>query len=116
MLQPFTRAAAVVQAVVQVQVEEVAAVLVLAELQKKEQEKKRNYWIHPLLQDRSEKGLFYTLYGDLRSHPDKFFIFARMSISSFDELVCSLQARLKGCDTNVRKSISPVEKVLLTLR
>ena len=45
------------------------------------------YWIYPVLTDRNEKGLFVTLYADLRANPDKFFMFARMSISSFDKLM-----------------------------
>ena len=59
------------------------------QIQKRKEEKKQNcmYWIHPILTDRSEKGLFVTLYGDLRANPDKLFLFARMSISSFDELM-----------------------------
>ena len=57
------------------------------QIQKRKEEKKRNrmYWIHPI--DRSEKGLFVTLYADLRANPDKFFLFARMNIPSFDELM-----------------------------
>ena len=59
------------------------------QIQKRKEEKKRNCvcWIHPILTNRSEKGLFVTLYADLRANPDKFFLFARMSISSFDELI-----------------------------
>jgi hypothetical protein len=49
--------------------------------------KNRRFWVHPILKDQSTKGIFYTLYSDLRQNPDKFFIFARMSIASFDELL-----------------------------
>ena len=63
------------------------------QIQKRKEKKKRNrmYWIHPILTDRSEKGLFVTLYTDLRANPDKFFMFARMSISSFDALILYLE-------------------------
>ena len=44
------------------------------------------YWIQSILTDRSEKGLVVTLYAVVRTNPDKFFMFARMSISYFDEL------------------------------
>ena len=46
-------------------------------IQKRKEEKKRNrmYWIHPILTDRSEKGLFVTLYADLRANPYNFFLF-----------------------------------------
>ena len=58
---------------------------------KRKEEKKRNrmYWVQTILTDRSEKGLFVTLYSDLRANPDRLnvFLFARMSISFFDELM-----------------------------
>ena len=33
----------------------------------------REVWVHPLHEDRIEKGEFYTLYPDLRHYPLKFF-------------------------------------------
>ena len=47
---------------------------------KEEKKRKRMHWIYPVLADRSEKELFVTFYADLRANPDKFFLFARMSI------------------------------------
>ena len=78
--------------------------------------RQRKHWVHPLLQDRSEKGLFITLYADLRSNPDKFLAFVRMSLGSFDELIESLKSLLMRNDTTMHMSISPAEKVLVTLR
>ena len=59
------------------------------QIQKRKEKKKRNrmYWIHTILTNWSEKKLFATLYADLRVNPDNFFLFARMSASSFDELM-----------------------------
>ena len=73
------------------EVEEALAIYWL-QIQKRKEEKKRNriYWIHPILTDRSEKGLFVTLYADLQASPNKFFLFARMSIFSFDGLMLHL--------------------------
>ena len=67
------------------------------QIQKRKEEKKRNrmYWIHPILTDRREEGLFVTLYANLRANPDKFFMFARMSISSFDALILYLENKLR---------------------
>jgi hypothetical protein len=62
----------------------------------RERRKKRRFWVHPILKDRSTKGIFYTLYSDLRQNPDKFFIFARMSIASFDELLQCRKEKLTG--------------------
>ena len=33
----------------------------------------RNIWVHPLNQERSRKGEFYTLYKDQRNFPERFF-------------------------------------------
>ena len=98
------------------EVEEALAIYWL-QIQKRKEEKKRNrmYRIHPILTDRSEKGLFVTLCADLRANPDKFFMFARMSISSFDALILYLENKLRK-EMHMRSSISPAEKVLLTLR
>ena len=58
-------------------VEEALAIYWL-QIQQRKEEKKRNrlYWIRPILTDRSEKGVFVTLYADQRANPDKFFLFA----------------------------------------
>ena len=51
--------------------------------------------------DRSEKGVFVTLYADLRVNLDKFFLFARMSMSSFNELMPILKANLPNPECSV---------------
>ena len=62
------------------------------QIRKRKEEKKRHrvYWIHPILRDWSEKELFVTHYANLRANPDKFFLLARMSISSFNKLLSYL--------------------------
>ena len=66
------------------EVEEALAIIWL-QIQKRKEEKKQNrmHKIHPILTDRSEKGLFVTLYADPRANPDKIFLFTRMSITIF---------------------------------
>ena len=96
-----------------------AFVLLLAKLRKAKQKKKKNqrkHLVHPLLRDRSEKRLFITLYADLTSNPDKFLAFARMSLASFHELIQILKSHSMRNDATMRKSISPAEKVLVTLK
>jgi hypothetical protein len=39
----------------------------------RKRKKKRKFWVHPLLSDRSTKGLFNLFYIDLRKYKDKFF-------------------------------------------
>ena len=68
------------------EVEEALAFYWLQKQKRKENKRNRMHWIQSILTDRSEKGLFVTLYAVVRTNPDKFFMFARMSISYFDEL------------------------------
>jgi hypothetical protein len=49
--------------------------------------RKRQFWVHTLTTQRLLKGQFHKLYENLRSHPEKFFKYYRMSISSFDEIL-----------------------------
>ncbi|XP_068121508.1 uncharacterized protein [Hyperolius riggenbachi] len=76
----------------------------------------RRYWVHPMLQERRRKGQFRTLYRDLRHHPEKFFGYTRMSVSSFDGLLAKLKDALRRQDTNFRLAITPTERLLITLR
>lgn len=95
-------------------VEQAASIVYL--LRKRNKKKKKRFWVHPLLQTRADKGMFKLFYIDLRKYPEKFFNYTRMSIESFDELLLLLSESLKGSDTPMRKSISPAEKLLVTLR
>lgn len=78
--------------------------------------KKKKYWVHPLLSQRHQKGLFCHLVSDLRKNETKFFQYFRMSINSYDELLTLLQERLRRQDTVMRKAVSAEEKLVVTLR
>ena len=76
----------------------------------------REVWIHPLNEDRIEKGEFYMLYPDLRHYPSKFFQFYHMTVARFDFLLKKLAPRLRKKATNLRQPISPEQMLALTLR
>lgn len=48
---------------------------------------------HPILQMRSERGQFHTLYAELREDAGKFKNYTRMSVTAFDKLVGILRPR-----------------------
>ena len=74
-------------------------------------------WVHPLVSSRPSEGAFTLVFEGLRRDPDKFFNFFRMTVSAFDELLCTyLGEKLLKMDTNMRKAISPPEKLAVTLR
>ncbi|CAH2008363.1 unnamed protein product [Acanthoscelides obtectus] len=76
----------------------------------------RIYWIHPYVAKRRELGDFYTKFMDLREHEDKFFIYFRMSIKSFDELHERLKPSLQKKNTAMRDCIEPIQMLCVTLR
>ncbi|PIO23178.1 hypothetical protein AB205_0203050, partial [Aquarana catesbeiana] len=76
----------------------------------------RRYWVHPIVQNREERGQFRILYNDLRQHEEKFFNYSRMSVNSFDELLRLLGTRLENQNTTFRNSVEPAERLLVTLR
>lgn len=71
---------------------------------------------HDLNKGREEFGEFYVLYADLRTYPDKFFEYTRMSLYTFDYILNKISPFLIKTDTNFRKSIKPEEKLLITIR
>ncbi|XP_068122078.1 epithelial-stromal interaction protein 1 [Hyperolius riggenbachi] len=77
--------------------------------------RRRRWWVHPLLIEREQKGQFALLYYDLRRHPDKFFKYCRMSVALFDQLLAIVRIDLQKSDTQLRKSVTPEEQLLLTL-
>ncbi|XP_069618150.1 uncharacterized protein [Ranitomeya imitator] len=73
-------------------------------------------WVHPIINEREEKGHFHVLYQDLRSYPEKFIQFCRLTIQAFDRLLIILTPQLSYEDTCMRRSISAEERLLITLR
>lgn len=98
------------------EVEEAACVWILYRRYKARRRRQRKFWVHPILCDRLTHGCFVTLYPNLRKYEPKFFNYLRMSISSFDELLEIVKDDLAGSENVVRDSISPEEKLVITLR
>ncbi|XP_075715546.1 uncharacterized protein LOC142750430 [Rhinoderma darwinii] len=76
----------------------------------------RRFWVHPINVLRYERGHIGHLYDELRRFPRKFYEFCRMSIPAFDALAEILAVHLRRHDTVMRNAISPVERLLITLR
>ena len=47
----------------------------------------REVWVHPMNDQRYQKGEFYHLYPNLRHYPKKFFHLYHMSAEQFDNLL-----------------------------
>ncbi|KAF9816544.1 hypothetical protein SFRURICE_010703 [Spodoptera frugiperda] len=79
-------------------------------------QRNRRFWVHPILTQRSNLGIFRNLMSDLRRDESKFFNYFRMSMTTFDDLLKRVNEDLKKHDTNMRKSITPEEKLAICLR
>jgi hypothetical protein len=71
---------------------------------------RRKHWricIHPIVRDRTSKGLFYTLFNQARQDEDIFYNFVRMLSESFNDLLNILKQKLRKLATHMRSSIPP---------
>ena len=76
----------------------------------------REIWVHPMNVERSRKGEYFTLYKDQWNFEDRFFENYRMTVQQFDYLLGLVTPLIRRQDTNYRVSISPEQKLVLTLR
>ncbi|CAI6356940.1 unnamed protein product [Macrosiphum euphorbiae] len=87
------------------------------ELNKKPKPKKqRRHWVHPLNLKRPQEGQFQVTFMALRSYPEEFVKYYRMSIASFDELISLIRLPLTKQETGLRVPISSEERLTVTLR
>ena len=78
--------------------------------------KRKKFWLHPITSQRLLKGKFYSLYVDLKAHPQKVFRYFRMSSATFDKLLVLLDLSLTFQDTEMRKFMPLEERLAVTLR
>ena len=76
----------------------------------------RDIWVHPLNEERTEKGEFYTHYTDHRLFDDRFFELYRMTVAQFDELLYKVGPAIAKKETNFRRPLSPEERLAITIR
>ncbi|XP_060857387.1 uncharacterized protein LOC132934962 [Metopolophium dirhodum] len=87
-----------------------------SQLQKKKINRKRVHWVHPLNMKRIEEGQFQVTFLTLRQYPKEFFKYFRMSITSFDTLILLVGKYIQKQNTNMRISITPEERLTVTIR
>ncbi|KAM4030026.1 uncharacterized protein ACNLHF_022055 [Anomaloglossus baeobatrachus] len=83
---------------------------------RRRQRRRRRFWVHEVNQVRERYGAFHTLYFQLRYFPEKFENYLRMSIESFDILLSHIQDDIRRQDMSFRRSISPEQRLVVTLR
>ncbi|KAM4026803.1 uncharacterized protein ACNLHF_022662 [Anomaloglossus baeobatrachus] len=88
----------------------------VAEEQHERRRLRRRFWIHPINSVRMSLGVFNTLCLEMRSHPEKFHSYVRMSGQMFDVLVEKVDPFIRRMDTFCRMAIPPAERLMITLR
>ena len=72
--------------------------------------------MHPLNEERTEKGEFCTHYTDHRQFDDRFFNLYRMTVAQFDELLYKVGPAIVKKETNFRRPLSPEERLAIMSR
>lgn len=90
-----------------------AAAMIILLLKKK----KRSTWVRDWILKRREAGAFYNLLNELNiEDAQQYFNFTRMTAIDLEVLILKVGPIIKKQDTRFRESISPKERLLLTLR
>lgn len=76
----------------------------------------RRFWVSELWQDRESEGEYHTIYRKLVNNAKAYYDYFKMSESCFHLLLQKLQSDLQKKDTNWRKAISPMERLVVCLR
>uniref|UniRef100_A0A6P7G6W6 Protein ANTAGONIST OF LIKE HETEROCHROMATIN PROTEIN 1-like n=1 Tax=Diabrotica virgifera virgifera TaxID=50390 RepID=A0A6P7G6W6_DIAVI len=78
--------------------------------------RKRRKWVHDINLERLKCGEYHTLMPQLRKDDKRCYIYFRMTIDCFDELLHLVENDIRKSDTNYREAISPEERLAITLR
>ncbi len=76
----------------------------------------RRYWVHEINLNRERLGEFFVLFQDLREDEERFWRYFHMSINTFDYILEAIRLVITKGNTNFQKSITPEEKLMITLR
>ena len=74
----------------------------------------RSIWVHPVNAARPTAGEFARICVPYRQYPQKFFRYFRMSVPTFDYFSQSIEHEI--VKHSIRPSISPAERLSVTLR
>ena len=84
---------------------------------RRERHVSRKVWVKRIFTLREQKGAFQNLVKEMRATDrEAHFKFLRMSPERFDHLLSLVSPLITKNDTNFRKSITPAERLAVTLR
>ncbi|KAL4135909.1 hypothetical protein QTP88_007491 [Uroleucon formosanum] len=82
----------------------------LGVLQDPVQRPRRQHWVHPMNDERKTSRRFSKFYNDIRLYEEKFFLYYRMSVKSFDELLKKIRDDISKRHTPWRNPLSAEER------
>ena len=84
--------------------------------QEENEQKRKRMWAKDWLKKRNELGAFQTIIHELRVKDEKGFKqMLRLDVHLFDKLLDMVATKIKKQDTTYRQSISPPERLAITL-
>ncbi|XP_001946487.2 protein ALP1-like [Acyrthosiphon pisum] len=78
--------------------------------------KNRRFWVHPINEERNEKGVFTNLFPQLINDPEKFHQFFRMSYDQFSYLHNLIKDDIKKQNTQFRAPVPSEQRLAVCLR
>lgn len=96
--------------------EDTVALLSLININNRER-RQRRFWVHPFWREnmKNKKGAF-SVFKELNMYPERFQSFYRMRRETFNFLMEKIAPTILKKDTNFRLSVTPEERLLITLR
>lgn len=82
---------------------------------RRERKRRRRYWVHPILTERSRLGEFHHLHTSLKEDKIKFSEYYRMSEETFNYILNKIWHSIERF-SNFRETISPEERLAVTIR
>ncbi|KAJ8953428.1 hypothetical protein NQ318_023547 [Aromia moschata] len=80
-----------------------------------EDEELQRIWVHSINLDRENKGEFHSIFQELREDKDRFFVYFRMTVECFDEILDIIISDIKKKFTHYRRPIQAAERLAVTL-
>nr|XP_039261621.1 uncharacterized protein LOC120337796 [Styela clava] len=97
--------------------EDIDVILLFWLSKKKESQRSRRIWTHPINKKRSVYGSYHHVFHELSNDRLRFCSYSRMSLDCFNILVSKITPFVKKRrDTNSRKYIRVEERLVVTLR
>lgn len=97
--------------------EETLLLILLLRRRRRRKRKHRRIWEDPLSVNRMEESDYFVLFCKrIKNNPKQFRSYLRMSRPTFYELLHLIQTDIRHKDTHLRLSVSPEERLVITIR